>query len=77
MIVATMERRISVWLMGLLSGATGGLSGLELKKMADERIAVIPSADNGASLLWCFGSIVGAVFDGRNYEMRYLGFEIE
>ena len=44
--------------MGLLLSASGGLSGLELKKVADETIAVIPSADNGASPLWCFGSSI-------------------
>ena len=71
MTVATMKRRTIVWLMGLLLSASGGLSGLELKKMADETIALIPSADNGASPLWCFGSSI-FVRDGDDLYLSLL-----
>ena len=66
-----MKRRIYAWLFGIMLGATGGLFGLELKKVADEMIAVIPSADNGASPLWCFGSSI-FVRDGEDLYLSLL-----
>ena len=66
-----MNTKITVWLIGIFLSGTVGLPGLELKKVADEMIAVIPSADNGASPLWCFGSSI-FVRDGEDLYLSLL-----
>ena len=66
-----MSLRTVTLLIGFLLMLVQSIAGLELKKTADETIAVIPSAENGASPLWCFGSSI-FVRDGEKLYLSLL-----
>ena len=56
-------RKTGLCLLGLL--LPFGLPALDIKKVAEEKIAVVPFPNNGSSPLWCYGSSI-FVRDGEN-----------
>ena len=55
---AVMKRSVEIVVFLMAAVMPAALSAVELKKVADEMIAVVPFPNNGSSPLWCYGSSI-------------------